>query len=151
MSSTFFFVTIFILLNRLSLLTFSSLVQLFIFSNHYLLKIFISFPLCIIKFSLLYLLKFYNFTLSSLSSPSTLPFLSCFSYKFCITTFPPLLLTPSKFYPQQKSQYSLFLFFFFFFLSLVVEFFLLLLCTTFFHSWLFFLLLIKLSNQFFFV
>ena len=95
----FFFVTIFILLNRLSLLTFSLLVQLFIFSNHYLLKIFISFPLCIIKFSLLYLLKFYNFTLSSLSSPSTLPFLSCFSYKFCITTFPPLSLNSCKLYP----------------------------------------------------
>ena len=116
----FFLVAIFTLLNRLSPSTFSFLVQLFIFSNHCLFKIFISFPLCILKISLLYLLKFYNFTLSTnLSSPLTLPLLSCFSYKFCITTFSPLSLNPSKYDSQQKSQYSLFLSLS---LSLVVQF-----------------------------
>ena len=61
------------------------------------------------KFSLSYLHKFYPFTFLNLSSTSTLPLPTWFSYKFIFTSFPPLspLFLPNC--SRQKGQYSLYL------------------------------------------
>ena len=53
-------------------------------------------PFIDFKFSPLYLLKFYCFILLNLSTTSTLPLPSHFSYKFRITSFLSLSLSPSK-------------------------------------------------------
>ena len=105
--SSFFyhlFFAIFTLFNLSSSSIIVFLVQFFIFSNHWLLKIFIWFPF---KFSPSYLHKFYRFTFLNLPSTSTLPLPTWFSYKFIFTSFPPLspLFLPSC--SQQKDQYSL--------------------------------------------
>ena len=105
--SSFFyylFFAIFTLFNLSSSSIIVFLVQFFIFSNHWLLKIFIWFPF---KFSPSYLHKFYRFTFLNLPSTSTLPLPTWFSYKFIFTSFPPLspLFLPSC--SQQKGQYSL--------------------------------------------